>query len=72
MRLPPPVVAELAQLLQQPDPSDLVSPSGARRRSFITQPGDQRRRFEFLLRLSYALVAQLTFHREAPCDPVEP
>jgi hypothetical protein len=59
MRLPVQVVAELAGLLQQPDPTDLVSPTGARRAHVRTQPGDPSRRLELLLNLSLALVAQL-------------
>lgn len=59
MRLPPPVVAELAELLRSPDPTDLVSPTGARRAHVRTHAGDPSRRFELLLTLSLALVTQL-------------
>jgi hypothetical protein len=69
MRLPAHVVAELAQLLDRPDPADLVSPTGARRAHVRTHAGDPHRRLELLLGLSLALVRQLAYPPELEVAP---
>jgi len=48
MRLPPHLVAALAQLLEQPDPADLISPIGARRAHVLRLDG-RADRFDSLL-----------------------